>query len=79
VPIGEARISSELRAAITWARAAGGAAPGSEYAATAASTHSPRLPGGASLSASQAIATALIPSPSAEAAAPGSTRRRPDG
>jgi hypothetical protein len=28
-------------------------------------THRPRLPGGASFSASQAIATALIPSPSA--------------
>ena len=33
------------------------------------------LPAGASFSASQAIATALIPSPSAEAAAPGRIRR----
>jgi hypothetical protein len=40
-----------------------------------AAKHRDRPPAGASFSASQAIATALIPSPSAEAAAPGSTRR----
>lgn len=51
-------------------------APGSEYAASAAATHSPCRAGGASSSASQATATALMPSPSADSAYPGGSRRR---
>ncbi|MGV9804631.1 hypothetical protein [Micromonospora chersina] len=51
------------------------AALGRVYAATAIAVQVPRCPGGARCSASQVTATSAMPSPRADTASPGSTRR----